>query len=176
LAADPVGRIGSQPLGLDAEARFGALDHGPGGTHLGLPDGTRGFDIHDDAELHVDQVVVGVGEEGGAAHGPGPLRRRIGRRDELRRHLAGRTEGRIIEGRQVLLHRPGRCLKIAILVPLFARDRPLLVGVGHDQAGIDRKALAADQASRDAPLHHMLEHAPEDIAVAKALVAGARER
>jgi hypothetical protein len=91
---------------------------------------------------------------------------------KLRRHVACRTEGRIIEGRQVLLHCPARCLKVAILVPLFARDRPLLVGVGDDQAGIDRKPLTADQAGRNARLHHTLEQAPEDIAVAEALVAG----
>ena len=41
---------------------------------------------------------------------------------------------------------------------------------------IDRKPFAADQTSRDARLHHALEHAPEDIAVAEALVPGTRER
>ena len=71
---------------------------------------------------------------------------------------------------------PGRCRRVAILVPLLAGDRALLVGVGHDQAGIDREPLAADQASRDACLHHTLEHVPEDIAVPEALVPGARER
>ena len=63
-----------------------------------------------------------------------------------------------------------------LLVPLISRDRALLVGVRHDQAGIDREALAADEACRDARLDDALEHAPEDIAVAEALVAGARER
>jgi hypothetical protein len=38
----------------------------------------RSFDIDDDAELHVDQVFVGIGEERRSAHGFRPLRGRIG--------------------------------------------------------------------------------------------------
>jgi hypothetical protein len=50
-------QIGRRPVvGLDAEALLGALDHGHGCADLGLPDGTRGFDIND-AELHIDQIV-----------------------------------------------------------------------------------------------------------------------
>jgi hypothetical protein len=45
----------------------------------------------------------------------------------------------------------------------------------RDRAGIDRKALA-DAGGRHARLHHALEHAPEDDAVAEALVASARGR
>jgi hypothetical protein len=36
-----------------------------------------------------------------------------------------------------------------------------------DEAGIDREALAADQALGDAPGHHALEDMTKDIAVAK---------
>ncbi len=90
-------------------------------------------------------------------------------------HIACRAEGRVVQRRKVLLHRPACGLSIALLVPLLARDRPLLVGVRHDQAGIDREALAADEACRDARLHHPFEHAPEDVAIAEALVASARE-
>ena len=41
--------------------------------------------------------------------------------------------------------------------PLVARNGALLVGVGRDQAGIDRKALAADQPLLDAASHDGLE-------------------
>jgi hypothetical protein len=48
----------------------------------------------------------------------------------------------------------------------------MLVGVGLDEARIDRKAFTADEASCDAGPDHTLEHAPEDIAVAETLIAG----
>jgi hypothetical protein len=71
--------VTSEPLGLDAEAFLGALDHRLGRAHLGLADGAGGLDIHDDAELHVDQIIVGVGEERRSPHGAGPLCSWIGR-------------------------------------------------------------------------------------------------
>jgi hypothetical protein len=49
----PVGRIGSEPLGLDVEAFLGALDHGLGRAHFRLTDGARSLDIHDDAEPRI---------------------------------------------------------------------------------------------------------------------------
>ena len=49
----------------------------------------------------------------------------------------------------------------------------MFVGVGLDEACIDSKALAADEAGRDACPDDTLEHAAENIAVAEALVAGA---
>ena len=74
----PLGRIRRQPLRLQAEALLGPVDHGLGRAHLGLADGAGSFHIHDDAELHVDQVVVSVGEERRSAHCAGPLRGWIG--------------------------------------------------------------------------------------------------
>src|SRR5215510_494334 len=59
--------------------------------------------------------------------------------------------------------------------PLRSWHRALLVGVGHDQAGIDGKAFATNQACVDARLHHALEHAAEDVAVTETLIAGTRE-
>ena len=53
-------------------------------------------------------------------------------------------------------------------------DRALFVGVCDNQARIDRKAFAANQARRKARLHNALEHPPEDSTLAKPLVA-ARE-
>jgi hypothetical protein len=52
----------------------------------------------------------------------------------------------------------------------------LLVGVRDNQACIDRKAFAANQARGNARLHNALEHAPEDSTLEEPLVAGTRER
>ena len=61
------------------------------------------------------------------------------------------------------------------MAPLVARRRSALVGVRRDQARVDRKAFATDETSLDAGLDDALEDETEDILVAKALVAGARE-
>src|SRR6202035_682937 len=98
---------------------------------------------------------------------------RIGWRDKLRRDVTGHAIGRIVERRQVLLDRAPRPHRINILVPLRTRDRAMLVGVGLDQARINSKAFTTDQAGRNACPNDTLENAPEDGAVAKALVAGA---
>jgi hypothetical protein len=116
-----------------------------GEQHLELlppvsPDGAAGLDVEDDRVLGIDQVVGGVGEEGMALVGLRrandsldhlltlltPLRRRIGGQDELGHHLAGRAEGLIVEGGQILaygrgrhqpcrpaMHRPDRALLVA---------------------------------------------------------------
>jgi hypothetical protein len=46
-------------------------------------------------------------------------------------------------------------------LPLAAWNRSLLVGIGRDQAGIDRKPIGANQALRDTALHHALEKAAQ---------------
>jgi hypothetical protein len=51
----------------------------------------------------------------------------------------------------------------------------LIFGISLDQAGVDRKALTIDKASRNASLDDTFEHAAENIAVAQALVARTRE-
>jgi hypothetical protein len=48
---------------LDAKAGFCPFDHRLRGPDFGLPDGTRGVDIYDDPEFHVDEIVVGEGED-----------------------------------------------------------------------------------------------------------------
>src|SRR5262249_36564724 len=105
VGARTVGRIASKPLGLDVKALLGALDHSPGRAHLGLADGARRLDVHDDAGLHVNQIIVRVGKERRSAHGPRPLRRGIGWRYELRRHFAGGPERSVIEPGEILLGR-----------------------------------------------------------------------
>lgn len=45
-------------------------------------------------------------------------------------------------------------------LPLLSRHRALLVGVGGDQAGVDRKAFTAHQTFAQASLDHSLEQVP----------------
>jgi hypothetical protein len=52
----------------------GAHQHRLRGADLGLTNGTRGLDVHDDPELHVDEIVVGVGKERRIAQRARPLR------------------------------------------------------------------------------------------------------
>jgi hypothetical protein len=47
----------------------------------------------------------------------------------------------------------------------------IAIGVRNNQAGINRKPLAANQASCDASAHYALKHAPEDAAISEALIA-----
>ena len=61
------------------------------------------------------------------------------------------------------------------MAPLVAGCRSALVSVSCDQARIDREAFATDETSLDACLDDALEGEAENILVAKALVAGARE-
>jgi hypothetical protein len=62
--------------------------------------------------------------------------------------------------------------KRRMLKPLTAEARAAFFVLKCQQMRL-RKTFAADQARRDARLHHPLEHMSEDIAVAKALGAGA---
>ena len=147
-----------------------------GRTDLVLTNGARGLDVNNDAKLHVDEIVVGVSKECRPLMRSGPLRRGIGRRYELRDHVAGGAPRRIIESRQILLHGATGPLGITIPAPILALDRALLVGIGLNQARIDGEAFTADQTGHDARLDDPLENATKNFAIAKALVAGARER
>src|SRR5262250_34108 len=77
------GRVGCEPIGLQPKSLLRSVDHGLGRADLGLPDGAGGLDIYDDAKLDVDQIIVGIREEGGPAHCARPLGGWIGRRDKL---------------------------------------------------------------------------------------------
>jgi hypothetical protein len=171
-----VGRIGSQPRGLQSQPLLGPVDHRLGGADLRLANGARRLDVDNHSKLHIDEIVIGVGEKRRSAHRPRPLGGRIRRRNELRRDLARRTKGRVIEGRQILLHRAACVFGSTLLVPLRSRNRTLLVGIRRDQAGIDREPFAADQPCRDAGLNHVLEDAAENVTVAEPLIARPRER
>jgi hypothetical protein len=54
---------------------------------LGLTNGAGGLDVNNDAELHVDEIIVGVSEKCRSLVSSGPLGRGIGWRDELRHNV-----------------------------------------------------------------------------------------
>src|SRR3954465_15977977 len=53
-----VSSIASKPLWPEAKALFGPFDHGLCRANLGLANGPGGLDVNDDAELHVDEIVI----------------------------------------------------------------------------------------------------------------------
>src|SRR5262245_61141832 len=171
-----IGRVRRKTLALQAEAFLGAAVHRLRRADLRLTNGARGLDVDDHSELHIDEIVVGVGEKRRSSHRTGPLGSRVGRRYELRRHLAGSTEGRVIEGCQVLLHGAPLSLWITRLLAIRAVDRTLLAGVSYNQARIDRKPFTPDYPSRNTCLNNPLEDATEDVAVTEAFVAGPLDR
>src|SRR5450631_3699492 len=172
----PVSGIADKPLRLETKALLGSLYHGLCRADLGLANGAGGLDVNDDAELHVDEIVVGVSKECWSLVRSGPLGRGIGRRDELRDDVAGRTPPRFVEGRQILPHGTAGPRRIAIPAPILTCDRTLLIGVSLDQARVDCKAFAANQTGRKARVDDPFEHAAENIPFTKPLVPGARER
>src|SRR5262249_54930692 len=132
--------------------------------------------IHDNTELDVDEVIVGVGEERGVAQSASPLRGWVGRRDKLRHDVGRTTPCWIVEtGEEVLNGAPGPH-RVDVVAPFIARRRAALLGVRCDYAGVYGETIAADQASFNARNDDMFEEVTKDIVIAKALVAGARER
>jgi hypothetical protein len=87
---------------MESEAIFSTLDHRACRTDLGLPDSTCRLDIDDDRSFEVDQVIVGIGEEGMPLVSAGPLRGRIRSRDELWYRLARCAPGRFVQRVEVL--------------------------------------------------------------------------
>ena len=107
-------------------------------------------------------------------HRAGPLGCRIGRRDELRRDIAGCTEGRIIECGEILLHSTARLLWSTVLVQTLARHRSPLIGVRHNQTRIHGKPFTANQPCRNAGINDPLEDM-EEYVVTEPLIARPRE-
>ena len=88
----------------------------------------------------------------------GPPRCRIGRCDELRRHLAGCAERRVVKDRQILLDRTASRFRRQARGTL---DAGAVAGVGLDQTGVDGKRFPADQTLGNATLQYALEQAPQ---------------
>ena len=102
----------------------------------------------------------------------GSPRRRVGRCDELRRHLDGRAKRRVIEDGEVFLDRSVCCIGRQTRSTF---DAGTVAGVGCNQTGIDGKAFAADQAFVDATLQHGLKQPAQQVAIAEAAVPVLRE-
>jgi hypothetical protein len=83
-----------------------------------LADRARRFDIHNDAELHVDQIVVGVGKERRPSHRARPLCGWIGWRHELGGDTAGRPECRSIKCGEIFLRGPAHVFRVKLFAPL----------------------------------------------------------
>jgi hypothetical protein len=86
-----------------ADAFQRALDHALCRQHLGLTDRRRCFEIDNDRVIDIDQVVGRIGKERWPAVRRGPPRRRIGRCDELGRHLGCGAERGIIEDGEIFV-------------------------------------------------------------------------
>ncbi len=145
-----------------------SLEHPALRGHLGLAHRGGSLDVHDNRMLQIDQIVGAVSEEGETAISTGPARRRIGDRDELGGDRGRPAERCLVEHGEILAHRMAGDIGRQALA---ARHRALTVGIGPDQAGVDREAFAADQALRDAALDRGLEQFAQKIAVAEAAVA-----
>src|SRR6476659_6458710 len=68
-----ISRIGGEIGGFNVEPLLGPLDHCFSCTDLCLPNGAGGFDVQDDAELNVNEIIVRIGEERWPSHRAGPL-------------------------------------------------------------------------------------------------------
>ena len=123
----------------------------------------------------IDQIVGGVGEEGVTLVCSGPLRCRIGARDELRRDLTGRAESGVIQSCEILADRSTSPGTKIVSAPFVTRNGALFVGIGSDEARVHRKPVAAHQALAQAAFHHGLEEVPQDVALPEPAMAVARE-
>ena len=139
---------------------------------FGLADRRCRLDINNDRVLGIDEVVGRIGEEGRSAVRGCPPCCRIGWCDELGRHLACRTERRIVEHCEIFLDGATRRLRRQTRGTC---DTVAVAGVGLDQAGVDGKAFATDQALGNAALQYALEQTPQQVALTKPAVAVLRE-
>ena len=94
--------------------------------------------------IGVDQIIGGVGEEGMALVRAGPLRRGIGLGDELGRDGRGRPERRVVERGEIFARSANRVFLKLLGSPVLAWNRTLLVGVGGNEARVDREPLGSD--------------------------------
>src|SRR5262249_19878942 len=111
--------IRDEPSGFDAECLLSPFDHRLGCANLGLADRPRRFDIHDNTELDVDEVIVGVGEERGVAQCASPLRGWVGRRDKLRHDVGRTTPCWIVEIGEVVLNGAPSPHRVDVVTPFI---------------------------------------------------------
>src|SRR5580704_12509891 len=87
--ARSVRRVGREPVGLQTQRLFGALDHGLGRSHFVVGAGRSGLHIDDYRVRDVDQVIEPVAELDALVGFRGPSGARVHRRDHLRRLAIG---------------------------------------------------------------------------------------
>src|SRR5580700_3559841 len=135
-----MGRIGGKVVRLEIEALFSPFDHRLRRINLSLTNGSGSLDINDDAELDINEIIIGIGKECWPAHRSGPLRGWIGRRHELRCHIAAApnaASSRVaryslvarlaVSARHVFFHSvPGieRCLLASATIRLASTAKP----------------------------------------------------
>src|SRR5271169_154578 len=156
---------------LKIEAFLDTLDHRLGDGNLGYTIGACALGVDDDPGFVVDEIVRVVSKKWISILPCNPSRLRIGQRNlfwrlasvaaAVRTAIAAASLFVIvggIESSEVLANRARRILGLRPGNGLVARRSLLLACVSHDQARIDRKSLAANQASRNALRHHALKY------------------
>jgi hypothetical protein len=143
-ASSAVGHIGGNPLGLEIEPILDPLDHDLGGIHLFRNACRRRFNIDIHRLLRIDEIVEAVTEHNlvtpGDVHaaegsvGESALGSRLG--------LVGLLS---IERGQIFPNGTARPFLVAPIY-LAALDPLNATGIDLNHAGIDREALAPDQA------------------------------
>src|ERR1022692_3024421 len=88
-AASPIGGIGPQPLRLETEAPFGAIEHGLCRGNLVIGARRRWLYVDNDRMRDVDEIIEPVTELHPLVGLGGPGRAGIARRDQLRRLAVG---------------------------------------------------------------------------------------
>src|SRR5215203_3784078 len=161
LVTRPRWSIADQTSGLEVEALLDPIDHLPGRVDLLRAVGRRCLDVDNDPSLQIDEVVGRVGVEGRSAGCRGPASGGVGERDDLR---CGRRVGwlarvladgiALLERCEVLAHRAARTLSLVPVDDLSAPHAASTVGIRPDDAGINRRAFATDQAFTHAAAQH----------------------
>ena len=162
-----------EPLRLDIEGScvrsIIVLD-----ADLRLADGARRFDIHDDANLHIDQIIIRRKKMLVRA-----LRRSIGRPDRTARRTSalpgGSAERRVVEGCHILLHSSACGLRSRSLIHLNLGSTAACWRPPQSGSGINRKLLTTDQFRRNTCLNDTLKDLAENVAVTEPVIAGSRE-
>jgi hypothetical protein len=130
------------------------------------------LDINNVRVVGIDEIIGGIGKKGRSAVRGCPPCCRIGRCNELRRHLACRTERRIVEHGEILLDGATRRFRRQTRGPF---DAVAVAGVGLDQTGVDSKAFPTDQTLGNAALQYALKQTPQQGALTKPAVSVLRE-
>src|SRR6516162_7856361 len=101
--------------------------------------------LNDDRRFEIDQIIVGIGEEGVPLMGTSPLRRRIRRRYELRDDFTRCAPSGLIKPIDIFPHGASCRRQLPPVDLISACKRALFIGVGCDQTGIDGEAFTTGE-------------------------------